>query len=341
MRRRALSAEEFIRLSHERGRIILEATDRMSGTMAAIETDADTVASYSRNQGRDGRQPQQPKSDGNFRHGEGYSDRPRTLSATGHSRSTYPGRLRFPFASGRRRQRAIRSRSRFVLFQSPQYPVYANTTAEPYPGAPACLVDVLARHLVSPVRFRDEIESMYAAGARIFIEVGPQGVLTGLVGQTLAGRPHLAIASDLKGRPGLVQLQHLLGQLLVEGVSVQLERLYEGRNLRRLDLANLERDSAPAKLSPSTWLVNSVRVRPLHGPEPKLLGQARPTDRAGPAPARTILDKPKVIPSANHETDHYTTIRTRISTNGATHTNGVHPPPAPRRRSSPSLPVQR
>ncbi len=154
------------------------------------------------------------------------------------------------------------------------------------------MVDLLARHLVSPVRFRDEIESMYAAGARVFIEVGPQGVLTSLVSQTLADRPHLAVATDLKGRPGLVQLQHLLGQLVVCGVPVQLERLHDGRGLRRLDLDNLERDSAPPKLSPSTWLVNSVRVRPVNGPEPKLLGQAQLSDsEAGPAATGSTRDR--------------------------------------------------
>ena len=223
-------------------------------------------------------------------------------------------------------------------FKSPQYPVYANTTATPYPAEPASVVNLLRQHLASPVRFGEEIEAMYAAGARIFVEVGPQGVLTGLVGQTLADRPHLALASDLKGRPDLVQLQHVLGQLLVWGVPVQVERLHEGRNLRRLDLANLERDSAPAKLSPSTWLVNSVRVRPLHGPEPKLFGQARSNDPkpAAEAPPRPIPEKPKVTPSptmkptSTHATEP-------ASTNGATHSNGVaHPPdhqPRSQRRS--------
>ncbi|HEY7155520.1 MAG TPA: beta-ketoacyl synthase N-terminal-like domain-containing protein, partial [Gemmataceae bacterium] len=40
----ALSSEELIRLSHERGRIILAATDRMPGAMAAIEAGPDAVA---------------------------------------------------------------------------------------------------------------------------------------------------------------------------------------------------------------------------------------------------------------------------------------------------------
>src|SRR5262249_60951660 len=111
------------------------------------------------------------------------------------------------------------------------------------------------------------------AGLRLCVEAGPQGVLTGLVGQTLAGRPHLAVASDLNGRPGLVQLQHLLAQLSVCGVPVRLERLFQGRGLRLIDPANL-RQQEPAP-SPSTWSVNSVRNRPLNAPEPPLLAQTR------------------------------------------------------------------
>ena len=191
-------------------------------------------------------------------------------------------------------------------------------------------MNLLRRHLASPVRFREEIEAMYAAGARVFVEVGPQGVLTGLVGQTLADRPHLAVASDLKSRPGLVQLQHLLAQLVVWGVPVQLERLHEGRNLRRLDLTNLERDSAPPKLSPSTWLVNSTRVRPLNGPEPKLLGQARNSDLepVAEAPPRPNPDKPKVSPAPTMKPIPTPPPAPVPHTNGAAHSNGVHHPPA-------------
>ena len=39
-----LSTDDLIRVSHERGRIILDATERMPGAMAAVEADAETVA---------------------------------------------------------------------------------------------------------------------------------------------------------------------------------------------------------------------------------------------------------------------------------------------------------
>jgi acyl transferase domain-containing protein len=39
-----------------------------------------------------------------------------------------------------------------------------------------------------PIRFRETIETMYADGVRVFLEVGPRGNLTGFVDDILAGR---------------------------------------------------------------------------------------------------------------------------------------------------------
>ncbi len=324
----ALSAEEFIRLSHERGRIILEATDRMAGAMAAIESDADTVASVLAElddvTAANLNSPNQTVISGTEEGIHGALERLQKKGIRGQRipvacafHSPLVAAARLPFAH------ALAACS----FKSPQSPVYSNTTAVPYPDDPSSMVDLLGRHLISPVRFRDEIEAMYAAGARTFIEVGPQGVLTALVGQTLAGRPHLAVASDQKGRPGLVQLQHLLAQLLVWGVPVRLERLHEGRGLRLLDLTNLERDCAPPKLSSSTWLINSTRVRPLHGPEPTLLGQAR-TDEAEQTLSRPILEKPKVSSPQTMKPTKAQAVPPVPHANGAANTNGVPHPPA-------------
>jgi acyl transferase domain-containing protein/NAD(P)H-dependent flavin oxidoreductase YrpB (nitropropane dioxygenase family)/NAD(P)-dependent dehydrogenase (short-subunit alcohol dehydrogenase family)/acyl carrier protein len=328
----ALSAEDLIRLSHERGRIILDATDRMAGAMAAIDADAATVASV-----LDGlagvlaanlNSPNQTVISGTEDGIRAALDRFQKHGIRGQ-RIPVACAFHSPLvaAAGEPFGRVLGSYS----FKTPQAPVFANTTAAPYPAEPAAIVDLLRQHLASPVRFREEIESMYAAGARIFVEVGPQGVLTALVGQTLAGRPHLAIASDLKGRPGLVQLMHLLGQLLVGGVPVQLERLHEGRNLRRLDLANLERDSAAPKHSPSTWFVNSARVRPLNGPEPKLLGQARANDSepAAETPPRPIPDKMKVSHSPAMRPTPTPPSAPAPSTNGVPPGSGIPHLPAP------------
>src|SRR5262249_26181677 len=135
------------------------------------------------------------------------------------------------------------------------------------------MLALLATHLTSPVRFQEQIEALYQAGARIFVEVGPQGVLTGLAGQTLKERPHLAVASDSRSKPGLVQLQQLLAQLLVHGAPVQLAQLQEHRGLQAFDLEQLDKQSDKPKLTATTWIVNSVRSKPFNAPEPPIIGQ--------------------------------------------------------------------
>ncbi len=79
-------------------------------------------------------------------------------------------------------------------FQKPAIPVFSNTTGKQYPVKPEAIQATLANHILNPVLFRDEIESIYAEGGRIFVEFGPKAVITGLVKSTLGDRPHLAVA---------------------------------------------------------------------------------------------------------------------------------------------------
>ena len=110
--------------------------------------------------------------------------------------------------------------------QKPQIPVYRNTTAKPHGTN---LAAALGEHLRSPVRWVEQIEAMYAAGARVFVEVGPGSVLSGLVGRILKDKPHVAVALEAKGKDGLEGLQAALGRLVAAGVPLNLVPLAEGR----------------------------------------------------------------------------------------------------------------
>ncbi len=87
-----------------------------------------------------------------------------------------------------------------VPFAPAALPVFSNAEAAPYPEDPAAMRRLLAAQLARPVRFVEQVEAMYAHGARTFVELGPGSVLTGLVGKILAGRPHRAINLDARGR---------------------------------------------------------------------------------------------------------------------------------------------
>src|SRR5262249_45467853 len=121
----------------------------------------------------------------------------------------------------------------------PQRPVYSNVTAARYTEDPEAIRGTLVDHLTSRVRFREQVEAMYMAGARIFVEVGPKGILTGLVGQILRHQPHLAMPSDVPGRAGLLQLLHLVARLATHGVAVRPDPLFRGRVAAQIDMERL------------------------------------------------------------------------------------------------------
>ncbi|HZX48069.1 MAG TPA: SDR family NAD(P)-dependent oxidoreductase [Nitrospirota bacterium] len=149
----------------------------------------------------------------------------------------------------------------------PGIDVFSNSTAQLYPGEPQAIVRILSDHLVNPVNFEKEIDAMYEAGARIFVEVGPRNILTGLTQQILEGRQYLAVSTDIPGRSGLLQIQHVLGQLISEGVTVHLDRLYQGRRVRKFNLKTLVEQTKETATSPTTWLVDGLRARPVQDTE--------------------------------------------------------------------------
>jgi NAD(P)-dependent dehydrogenase (short-subunit alcohol dehydrogenase family)/acyl carrier protein len=156
---------------------------------------------------------------------------------------------------------------RDVGMSAPQLPVYSNTTTSPYRADAAAIKAQLAEHLVEPVRFVEQIERMYADGARIFIEVGPGRALSGFVEKILAGKSHHTVVTDQKGRPGIEQFLEALARLAVLTDDVDVRPLYAERQARQLDL------DQPCRLAPSTWLINGQRARPLQGTLPRHAGK--------------------------------------------------------------------
>ena len=102
--------------------------------------------------------------------------------------------------------------------QPPTVPVWSATTCTPYPDDQARVRELALAHLVRPVRFRELVLALHAAGARVFVQVGGGGV-TGMVEDTLAGRPAAAIAANVARRSGMAQLLRVGAALWVEGVD--------------------------------------------------------------------------------------------------------------------------
>ncbi len=154
-----------------------------------------------------------------------------------------------------------------VAIAAPAFPVYANTTAQVYANDGERIKQQLGVHIVSPVRFVEQIEQMYADGARIFVEVGPKRVLSGLIKNILGDLPHRIITLDQSSESGLGNFLSAVAQLAVLNDAFDPSILYAGRNARCLDLAK------PSLLSAACWLVNGGHARPLKGNAPAHAGK--------------------------------------------------------------------
>ena len=78
-----------------------------------------------------------------------------------------------------------------LSFSAPRLPVFLNVTGDELLASiggsfvPERLKEIMVRQVQNPVQWRKSIESMAAAGASVFVEVGPGKTLSGLVKKTL------------------------------------------------------------------------------------------------------------------------------------------------------------
>ncbi|MBQ8961981.1 MAG: ACP S-malonyltransferase [Ruminococcus sp.] len=72
-----------------------------------------------------------------------------------------------------------------IEFRSPSVKYYSNVTGGELTDF-SDMAALLAKHIVSPVRFTSELAAMQSAGADTFVEFGPGKTLTGLVKKTLS-----------------------------------------------------------------------------------------------------------------------------------------------------------
>ncbi|MFD7630904.1 SDR family oxidoreductase [Streptomyces sp. NPDC059851] len=161
--------------------------------------------------------------------------------------------------------------------REPEFEVWANRTALPYePGARAVRGE-LAAQIGAPVRFAAQIEAMYGAGARTFVEVGPGRVLTRLVTDVLGDRPHRVVAVEPRATGGLAGFLDALARLAAAGLPVVSDWMFRGR-----DAVDVDRAVAPR--TPG-WTVDGHLVRTASG-EP-LAGALAPARRVVEAPVTT------------------------------------------------------
>ena len=93
----------------------------------------------------------------------------------------------------------------------------------------------MAERWAEPVRFGATVRAMYEAGYRVFLEVGPRGLMTTAVDDALRDVEHAAIATNSIHRRDIPQMQHALAQLAALGAKPDLSAVFARRGARILD----------------------------------------------------------------------------------------------------------
>ncbi|MGC9493392.1 type I polyketide synthase, partial [Vibrio genomosp. F10] len=134
-------------------------------------------------------------------------------------------------------------------FTSPTLPLYSNATGKLHGKDGKAIKKAFKQHMLQSVHFSAQIEEMYNAGARVFVEFGPKNILTKLVEKTLADKSDelctISINPSPKGDSDQ-QLRLAAVQLCVAGVSLDNIDPYQA------DIA------APAATSPMNIKLNAT-----------------------------------------------------------------------------------
>jgi|TARA_B100000315_G_scaffold259702_2_gene316773 acyl transferase domain-containing protein/NAD(P)-dependent dehydrogenase (short-subunit alcohol dehydrogenase family) len=162
-----------------------------------------------------------------------------------------------------------------ITLTAPSIPVYANTTASVYPSESDAIRSTLAWQLANPVKFQEQIEAMYAAGIRLFLEVGPNATLSGMIRDCLGDREFTTVALDSRKQDGRAGLWNALGMLAAQGMAMNFEALWT-------EFVTPVVYDAQKKRSPVTVAVNGTN---LGKPYPPVDGSAgMPAANPEPAP---------------------------------------------------------
>jgi len=115
--------------------------------------------------------------------------------------------------------------------------IYSCATAQRLESGLKPARDDTAGRWAKCVRFEETIRQMYADGYRVFVEVGPRGLMTAAIEDTLKGSEHAAIALNSMHRSGRLQLQHALAQLVALGAQINISNVFARRGARKLDFS--------------------------------------------------------------------------------------------------------
>ncbi|MGD9702702.1 MAG: SDR family NAD(P)-dependent oxidoreductase [Acidimicrobiia bacterium] len=186
---------------------------------------------------------------------------------------------------------------RRLQLRPPLRPIVANVTGEFYPAdaTEETMFDYLGRQVASPVQFVKGLHTLYEAGARVFVEVGPKRALHGFVEDVLGGRPDvLALFTNHPKLGDVASVNQALCGLWASGIGFGRPTTLEAPV--RASAANAPVEDRIVQLGRlfAGVLEEGLRV---YGIEPRASAITSPAPDAGVQP-RSHDDAPVVVTGA-------------------------------------------
>ncbi|MFJ4923936.1 SDR family NAD(P)-dependent oxidoreductase [Streptomyces sp. NPDC088725] len=160
-----------------------------------------------------------------------------------------------------------------LTFREPRIPVVSNLTGETATAQELCTADYWVRHVREAVRFADGVRTLAAQGVSVFLELGPDGVLSAMA-QESAPEAALIVPVCRKNRTEELSALTALAQLHAHGVAVDWSGYFAGAGAQRVALPTYAFQHQWFWPAAATAGAGDVRAAGLGEAEHPLLGAA-------------------------------------------------------------------
>ncbi|MEU8976938.1 polyketide synthase dehydratase domain-containing protein, partial [Streptomyces monashensis] len=116
-----------------------------------------------------------------------------------------------------------------LTYCEPSLPVVSNLSGGVADAERLCSPDYWVDHVRGTVRFHDGVQAMREQKVATFLELGPDGVLTGMVAQDCVPSLRRDVSEERA-------LMNAVGQLHTRGVGIDWEQVFSGTGAHRVDL---------------------------------------------------------------------------------------------------------
>ena len=123
-----------------------------------------------------------------------------------------------------------------LSFAVPRIPIVSALTGERVAAEEIATPDFWVRHVREPVRFADAVAALDGAGVTRFLELGPDGVLSAMAGESLGPERAVLVPALRAERDEGEAFAAFLAAAHSAGVAVRWPAFFEGRGARLVDL---------------------------------------------------------------------------------------------------------